>query len=97
MESAPSSGKQTDTPSSAASTLRGLLRFCLPYKSRFAMVAALALLGATADLLQPLIYRTAINDVAGMFTESYVDEAVAKPEPPPQLPSPVPDSSMPQC
>ena len=95
MESAPSSGKQTDPQSSAATTLRGLLHFCLPYKARFAMVAALALLGAAADLLQPLIYRTAINDVAGMFTESYPDETAAKPDPPPQLPSSNPDEATP--
>ena len=95
MESAPSSGKQTDPPSSASTTLRGLLRFCLPYKTRFAMVAALALLGAAADLLQPLIYRTAINDVAGMFTESYADETAIKADSPPPLPSSNPDEAAP--
>jgi len=37
-----------------------------PYKRRFLLIALLALLGVGADLLQPLIYRAAINDVAGV-------------------------------
>jgi ABC-type multidrug transport system fused ATPase/permease subunit len=47
--------------------LRVLFRLAQPYKTRFAVIVALAVLGAGADLLQPLIYRVAINDVAGLF------------------------------
>ena len=48
---------------------RVLLEFASAYKGRFLLIAILALLATGADLLQPLIYRTAINDVAGLFVE----------------------------
>jgi ABC-type multidrug transport system fused ATPase/permease subunit len=48
-------------------TLRALVRTARPYKSRFVLIAVLALLGTAADLMEPLIYRIAINDVAGLF------------------------------
>src|SRR5579883_2872492 len=51
------------------STFRMLLRMARPYKKRFLVIALLALLGTSADLLQPLIYRAAINDVAGLFVD----------------------------
>lgn len=38
-----------------------------PYRRRLIFITVLALLGTGADLLQPLIYRVAINDVAGLF------------------------------
>jgi hypothetical protein len=37
-----------------------------PCKGRLAVIALLAVLGSGADLVQPLIYRMAINDVAGL-------------------------------
>jgi ATP-binding cassette, subfamily B, bacterial len=46
-----------------------LIEFSRAYKSRFLLIALLALLATSADLLQPLIYRIAINDVAGLFVE----------------------------
>jgi ATP-binding cassette, subfamily B, bacterial len=49
--------------------LRVLIEFSRTYKDRFLLIAILALLATGADLLQPLIYRTAINDVAGLFVE----------------------------
>jgi ABC-type multidrug transport system fused ATPase/permease subunit len=48
-------------------TLRALIRAASPYKNRFVLIAVLALLGTAADLMEPLIYRIAINDVAGLF------------------------------
>jgi len=50
-------------------TLRALLRLARPHRNRFLLVAVLALLGTGAGLLQPLIYRVAINDVAGLFVD----------------------------
>ena len=47
--------------------LVALFRLAQPYKTRFALIVVLAVLATGADLLQPLIYRTAINDVAGLF------------------------------
>ena len=40
-----------------------------PYKKRFLLIILLALFGTGAELAQPLIYRVAINDVAGLFVE----------------------------
>ncbi len=51
------------------STLRALIKLARPYKKRFILIALLALLGTAADLIQPLIYRIAINDVAGLFVD----------------------------
>ncbi len=58
---------QTSAP--AAGVFRALLGLARPFWKRFLIIAALALLATGADLLQPLIYRTAINDVAGLFVE----------------------------
>src|SRR5215471_8261547 len=51
-------------------TIRALVQLARPFKGRFVLIAFLALLGTSADLIQPLIYRVAINDVAGLFVES---------------------------
>ena len=48
-------------------TVRALLQLARPFKKRVVLIAILALLGTGADLIQPLIYRVAINDVAGLF------------------------------
>ena len=48
-------------------TLRALVAAARPFKNRFIVIAVLALLGTAADLMEPLIYRIAINDVAGLF------------------------------
>jgi ATP-binding cassette, subfamily B, bacterial len=54
---------------------RVLIDLARPFKSRFLAIALLALLGVGADLLQPLIYRAAINDVAGLFVDRVVEKA----------------------
>jgi ABC-type multidrug transport system fused ATPase/permease subunit len=46
---------------------RFLASLARPYRGRFLVIALLALLGTAADLVEPLIYRTAVNDVAGLF------------------------------
>jgi len=46
---------------------QGLIQLARPYRRRLIVITVLALLGTGADLLQPLIYRVAINDVAGLF------------------------------
>ena len=53
-------------------TWKVLFQLALPYRHRFVLIALLALLGTGADLLQPLIYRAAINDVAGLFVDRVV-------------------------
>jgi len=46
---------------------RVLLHLAKRYKPQFAIVALFAFLATGADLLQPLIYKRAINEVAGLF------------------------------
>ena len=59
-------------------TWKVLLQLARPYRKRFILIALLALLGTGADLLQPLIYRTAINDVAGMFVDRVEEKPVLR-------------------
>ena len=44
-----------------------IFRLILPYRKKFLWVVTLSLLSTGASLIEPLIYRTAINDVAGLF------------------------------
>jgi ATP-binding cassette subfamily B protein len=46
---------------------RALLRAARPYRRAFAVVALLTLLATAADLVAPVIYRYAVNDIAGLF------------------------------
>ena len=46
---------------------KALLQLARQYKRQFAIIALFAFLATGADLLQPLIYKRAINDVAGLF------------------------------
>ena len=69
---------------------------------RFALVTILAALGAAANLCEPLIYRVAVNDIAGVFVgrAATADEETgaillghapaAKPAPAPAKPAPPP-------
>lgn len=52
------------------SVLQGLIQIAGPYRKRLILITVLALLATGADLLEPLIYRVAINDVAGLFVAS---------------------------
>jgi ATP-binding cassette, subfamily B, bacterial len=47
----------------------------LPFKKQFIWVVVLSLLGTTTSLIEPLIYREAINDVAGVFVSQARDSA----------------------
>ena len=68
------------------STLGVLIQFARPYKKRFLAIALLALFGTGADLLQPLIYRAAINDVAGLFVDRPSEAAAPRTVPGRDLP-----------
>ena len=46
---------------------RALAQLAAPYRRQFAFVALLALFATTTDLVGPLIYRAAVNDIAGLF------------------------------
>ena len=44
-----------------------IFQLVVPHKKRFIIVVLISLLGTVANLVEPLIYREAINDVAGLF------------------------------
>lgn len=48
---------------------RLLIRLAKSHRAQFALIGFYALLSTGADLLHPLIYRVAINDVAGLFVQ----------------------------
>ena len=75
-------------------TWKVLLQLARPYRRRFILIALLALLGVGADLLQPLIYRTAINDVAGLFVDRVAEKAGPPVVPSEALPSHISDQQL---
>lgn len=54
---------------------RALIRLAAPYRGRFVVIGLLAALATAADLVEPLIYRTAINDVTGVFVQRAAEPA----------------------
>ena len=71
-----------------------LLELARPFRNRFVLIALLALFGTGAGLLQPLIYRTAINDVAGLFVDRAAEKAGPPAAPTAVEPDPVRDERM---
>jgi ATP-binding cassette, subfamily B, bacterial len=57
---------------------KNILGLILPFKKQFVWVVALSLMGTAASLVEPLIYREAINDVAGLFVRQARDAARAE-------------------
>lgn len=56
------------TPASSEEPVwRVLLAYMRPHRWQFALVAVCALLATGTELLSPLIYRAAVNDIAGLF------------------------------
>ena len=58
----------------AHSSWHELLRLGAPYRRRFVLIGLLAVLATAAELVEPLIYRTAINDVSGVFVHRAIAE-----------------------
>lgn len=52
-----------------------LYRLAIPYRRQFAVIMLFSFLATAADLVQPLIYKDAINDVTGLFTGQGVNAA----------------------
>jgi ABC-type multidrug transport system fused ATPase/permease subunit len=52
---------------------KNIFQLIVPHKRRFIWVVLLSLLGTGASLIEPLIYREAINDVAGVFVKQAKD------------------------
>src|SRR5580693_8324727 len=54
---------------------RNIFRLIIPYRKKFIWVVTLGLLSTGASLIEPLIYREAINDVAGLFVKQARENA----------------------
>ena len=54
---------------------KNIVRLILPHKKKFLWVVTLGLLSTGASLIEPLIYREAINDVAGLFVHQAKENA----------------------
>ena len=68
-------------PPSPRRFFRVLWALAQGYKAKLLGILLLAFLATGADLLQPLIYRQAINDVAGLFVTPLEDATPGSPEP----------------
>ena len=53
---------------------KNIFNIIVPYKKRFFLVVFISLLSTGANLIEPLIYREAINDVAGLFVQKAKDD-----------------------
>jgi len=58
-------GEETAPPAAFRPVFEVLLRLARGFKGQFALVSIYAFLSTGADLLQPLVYRMAINDIVG--------------------------------
>ena len=54
---------------------KNIFRLIWPYRRKFIWVVVLGLLSTGASLVEPLIYREAINDVAGLFVRQARENA----------------------
>ena len=62
------------THASKRQVWKNIFRIIIPHRKRFLMVVAIGLLSTGANLIEPLVYREAINDVAGLFVQRAKDE-----------------------
>ena len=56
------------------SVWKSIFRLIQPHKKRFTAVVIIGLLSTGVGLLEPLIYREAVNDVAGLFVKQAKDD-----------------------
>jgi ABC-type multidrug transport system fused ATPase/permease subunit len=54
---------------------KNIFRMIVPHRKKFLWVVTLGLLSTGASLVEPLIYREAINDVAGLFVKQARENA----------------------
>src|SRR5579859_5247861 len=54
---------------------KNVYRLILPYRKKFLWVVTLGLISTGVGLIEPLIYREAINDVAGLFVRQARENA----------------------
>src|SRR5690242_13887511 len=63
---------------SKMSVWKNIFRLIVPRWRKFVLVVFIGLLATGANLIEPLIYREAINDVAGLFIQKARDETRQK-------------------
>ncbi len=66
----------------APSPWRTLFRLARPFRARALVIVFLAALSTAASLVEPLIYRVAVNDVAGLFVGKAREESEPESESP---------------
>ena len=71
--SAKRNGQSTAT-AKELSPWRTLFRLAYPFRTRILVIIVLAALSTAATLIEPLIYRVAVNDVAGLFVSQAQQE-----------------------
>ena len=81
-----------NTQNKDVSPWRTLFRLARPFWSRVLIIVFLAALSTGASLIEPLIYRVAVNDVAGLFVRKAQEEA----EQPEELLSSLSESESPE-
>jgi ABC-type multidrug transport system fused ATPase/permease subunit len=62
---------------SKSAVWKNILRLVLPHKRRFLFIVFIGLLSTGANLVEPLIYREAVNDIAGLFVQQAKEGAEA--------------------
>lgn len=63
------SDKTKQDPATGISPWRALFKQARPFRGRILLIILLAALSTAAGLVEPLIYRVAVNDVAGLFVD----------------------------
>src|SRR6267142_6119320 len=53
---------------------KSIFRLIVPQKKQFLLVVVVSLLSTGVSLIEPLIYREAINDIAGLFVKQAKDD-----------------------
>src|SRR5258708_40368151 len=60
------------------SVWKNIFQLIVPQWKKFVLIVFIGLLATGANLVEPLIYREAINDVAGLFIQKAKDETRQK-------------------
>src|SRR5260370_39784363 len=64
----------TNSSGSKKAVWKSIFRLILPQKKQFLLVVLISLLSTGVSLIEPLIYREAINDIAGIFVKQAKDD-----------------------
>lgn len=59
---------------SSKNTWKNIFQLIFPVRKQFALIVFVSLLATGVNLIEPLIYREAINDIAGLFVKNAKDE-----------------------